>query len=393
MQTDTFPLYFPITARKRLFAMGIGTQRSADLPARPLNIVWLVGESLRWDALDPEVVPAAFGFSHDSCRAACIPPRRRRVCAAPRANLPEWGRREVREMRRAGAALGIAGGGRRLAAAWLLGLAGASSAAAYPGGTPMFQTDVAPYCAACHSSRSAAAFEGAGERAEQELVERKQITPILAGQKGYESLSAPDREALVQQIRALDAASTVTLRCPDGVPPGALFEVEVDVTGGGGPVVGVGLVDRDQRWWARPAASAGWQVAAEPRITGPDGEAQLEWLSRRPESAGRNLSFVNVTGIASDPARGAFAHAKVVFVLRAPERPGSYPLAAVYFYGTEKSTVLGYTTDAQGRKQVRGGFDGGSGRVLFTPVRRIEVRAADAAASGGSAPAAAEPQR
>ena len=32
--------------------------------------------------------------------------------------------------------------------------------AAYPGGTPSFQADVAPYCAACHSSRdeSAAAF-------------------------------------------------------------------------------------------------------------------------------------------------------------------------------------------------------------------------------------------
>ena len=41
--------------------------------------------------------------------------------------------------------------------------------------------------------------------------------------------------------------------------------------------------------------------------------------------------------------------------------------------------MLGYTTDAQGHKQVRGGFDGPSGRVLFTPVHRIEVRAEDAA--------------
>ncbi len=37
--------------------------------------------------------------------------------------------------------------------------------------------------------------------------------------------------------------------------------------------------------------------------------------------------------------------------------------------------MLGYTTDAEGNEHVRGGFDGGSGRVLFTPVRRIEVRA------------------
>ena len=283
-------------------------------------------------------------------------------------------------MHRGRPAFGIARRG--LAAAALLGLGGAAPAAAYPGGTPDFQTDVAPFCAACHSSRSAAAFEGAGERAEQELAEHKHLAGILAGQEGYASLSAPDREALVKQIRALDAASTVVLTCPDVVPPGALFEVEVDVTGGGGPVVGVGLVDRDQRWWARPAASAGWQVAAEPRITGSDDQPQEAWLAHRPESAGRNLSFVNVAGIASDPARGTFAHASVVFVLRAPERPGSYPLAAVYLYGTEKASVLGYTTDSKGRKNVRGGFDGGSGRVLFTPVRRIEVRAAEA----GSAP-------
>ena len=292
-------------------------------------------------------------------------------------------------MRRGGAGLGVAGAARRgVAAAALLALGAASPAAAYPGGTPDFQTDVAPFCAACHSSRSAGAFEGAGERAQQELVEQKHIARILAGQRGYESLSAPDRESLVKQIRALDAASTVVLTCPDAVPAGALFEAEVDVTGGGGPVVGIGLVDRDQRWWARPAASAGWQVAAEPRITGPDGAAQTAWLAHRPEPLGRNVSFVNVTGVASDPARGDYAHAKVVWVLRAPARPGTYPLAAVYLYGTEKSSVLGYTTDPQGRKQVRGGFDGGSGRVLFTPVRTIEVRAA---APPAAEPAPAEP--
>ena len=50
-------------------------------------------------------------------------------------------------------------------------------------------------------------------------------------------------------------------------------------------------------------------------------------------------------------------------------------------YGTEKASVLGYTTDADGRKEVRGGFDGGSGRVLFTPVQRIEVRPAAGAAA------------
>jgi len=273
----------------------------------------------------------------------------------------------------AGGRLAVAGG----FAALLLVAAGAASG--YPGGTPNYQTDVAPYCAACHSSRSADALAGTGERAERELAEHKQIAEILAGHGDYASLGEPDREELAREIRALDAASSVTLLAPEAVAPGAVFEVAVEVTGGGGPVVGIGLVDRDHRWWARPAASAGWRVVAAPVVTGPDGAEQTEWLSRRPEAADRNLSFVNVTDVSSDPARGRYAHARVVFTLRAPELPGSYPLAAVYLYGTEKSTVLGYTTDAQGRKQVRGGFDGGSGRVLFTPVRRIAVSAAQAA--------------
>jgi hypothetical protein len=284
---------------------------------------------------------------------------------------------------RRGRRRGGEGGAGGRAAALAVGLAaalGPGSAAAYPGGTPAFQTDVAPYCAGCHSSRSAEALAGAGARAERELAETKHIAQILAGQGGYASLSAPDREELVRQIRALDAASTVALACRDAVAPGEVFEAVVEVTGGGGPVAGVGLVDAAHRWWARPAASAGWQVVAPPTVTGPDGAPQETWLARRPESAGRNLSFVNVTDVRSDAARARYARARVVFTLRAPDRPGSYPLAAVFLYGTERSTVLGYTTDAEGREEVRGGLDGSSGRVLFTPVRRIEVRAAAAPA-------------
>ena len=97
-------------------------------------------------------------------------------------------------------------------------------------------------------------------------------------------------------------------------------------------------------------------------------------VEKRPAEAGRNLSFVNVTDVASDSAAGRWDAARVVFTLRAPDRPGRYPLAAVYLYGTEKSTLLGFTTNALGRKEVRGGLAGGSGRVLFTPVQTIEVK-------------------
>jgi len=247
------------------------------------------------------------------------------------------------------------------------------AASAYPGGTPDFQTDAAPYCAGCHSSRDATALAGAGERAEKEVAERKHIAVILSGQKGYASLSESDRQTLVEQIRALDAASTVSMKAPATVKAGESFLAQVSVTGGAGPVVGVALVDRDHRWYARPAASAGWTVISPPEILGSDGKPRNAWLEKRPESAGRNLSFVNVPGIESNSATEKWDSAEVVFALRAPDRPGTYPLAAAFLYGTEKSTLLGYTTNAMGWKEVRGGFTGGSGRILFTPVQSIQV--------------------
>jgi hypothetical protein len=248
------------------------------------------------------------------------------------------------------------------------------AAPAYPGGTPDYQTDAAPFCAGCHASRDTAVLAGAGERADKELAERKHVAVILSGQQGYASLGEPDRQTLVEQIRALDAASSVTLKAPSAVKPGETFLVQVSVTGGAGPVVGVGLVDRAHRWYARPAPSAGWSVVAPPEISGADGQPRTRWLDKRPESAGRNLAFVNVPGVKSDAALGKWDSAQVVFTLRAPDRPGTYPLAAAYFYGTEKSTLLGYTTSALGEKEVRGGFDGGSGRILFTPVQQIQVQ-------------------
>jgi len=257
------------------------------------------------------------------------------------------------------------------AGAWAV-LAAPLMSSAYPGGTPDYQTNVAPFCASCHSSRSLEMLDG--EAAGKQLVERKHIALILEGKGGYEALSDVDRQTLVAQIRALDEASTVSLEAPAQVAPGATFRVTVRITGGGGPVVGVALVDRDHRWHARPASAVGWQVTAPPAVTGPDGRAQSRWLEKRPESRDRNLSFVNVTGVASDPAAETWSSAQVTFTLRAPDRPGSYPLAAVYLYGTEKSSVLGYTTNAVGQKSVRGGFGGGSGRVLFTPVQEIRVQ-------------------
>jgi hypothetical protein len=248
---------------------------------------------------------------------------------------------------------------RVLAIAAATALAGAPAVSAYPGGTPSYQTDVAPYCAGCHSSRSVEALAGVGERADVEVAERKHIAVILAGEKGYAGLSEGDRQTLAEQIRALDVASSVSVAAPTNVTTGQTFEVTVSVTGGAGPVVGVALVDG--------------AVAAPPQIVGPDGQPQLDWLARRPEVMDRNLAFVNITGIASDATAQQWASARVTFTLRAPAAAGSYPLAVAYFYGTEKSSLLGYTTNAVGWKEVRGGLGGGSGRVLFSPVQTIAV--------------------
>jgi hypothetical protein len=274
---------------------------------------------------------------------------------------------------------GRARGTLTIALAWLA--LAAPDAVAYPGGTPDFQTDVAPFCAGCHSSREETALAGAPERATKELAANKHLALIRAGAKvqggpGYDALSEADRGALAAQIEALDAASTVTLEAPAEVKAGESFEVKVSVTGGGGPVVGVGLTDATHRWYARPAASAGWQVAAPPRIVGGDGKPQTEWLAKRPEAAGRDLSFVNVA-LQSDATKKSFGKATITFTLRAPSRPGSLPLAAVFLYGTEKATPLGFVVDPKdplGRKSVRGGFTGGSGRVLFSKLATIGVQ-------------------
>ncbi len=49
------------------------------------------------------------------------------------------------------------------------------AALAYPGGTGDYQTDVAPYCASCHSSRNVEVLAGSGQRAEKELARQREL--------------------------------------------------------------------------------------------------------------------------------------------------------------------------------------------------------------------------
>lgn len=269
------------------------------------------------------------------------------------------------------ASLLVSGSSLWLVAACLVGTAGA-----YPGGTPDYQTDVSPYCAGCHSSVSEEALAGAGVRAERELAANKHLTPIQKGEGQYAKLSPADREALVRYIQAVDANSKIALvDYPPQVAAGEVFNLTVLMTGGAGPAVGVALVDRAHRWYAKPASTWGWTVVGAPTVIGPDGQPQTAWLERRPERMGRALTFVNVTGVESDAVKGKYAKCKVIFRLKAPDKPGDYPLVAAYFYGTEKATPLGGTTHPlTGEPEPLGGFEGKSGRVKFSEPLVISVK-------------------
>jgi hypothetical protein len=250
----------------------------------------------------------------------------------------------------------------------------AFAAHAYPGGTPDFQTDAAPYCASCHSATNLEMLAGVPpDRAEKELAANKHLALIAAGEGGYQALTAEERALLAEHVKAVDAATSVKLTAQPKVAINGELSVSVDVAGGAGPVVGVALVDTAHRWLARPATGLGWVVARDPQILGQDFQEQTEWLSRRPLSLGRNLAYVNVTGLRSSAVTNEWARAQVVWTLRAPSRPGKYTLVAALWYGTEKASPLGVIVDPIRGKQLRGGVAGHSGRILFSTPLTIEV--------------------
>jgi hypothetical protein len=254
----------------------------------------------------------------------------------------------------------------------VLGL-GVASVSAYPGGTPDFQTDVAPYCAACHSSTTEEDLSGLGERAKSELAANKHFAQIRAGAGQYGELSSEDRTKLVELLTAVDLNSTISLEFPPQVAPGETFQVTVKVTGGAGPSVGVALVDRSHRFFARPASSLGWEFVGAPTIIGSKGP-QSAWITRRPEREGRNITFVNVDGVASSAEEDRWSRAKIIFTLKAPAVVGDMPLVGAYFYGTETGTKLSTRMDPEHGAQPLGGTLGQSGRVKFSEAAVISIR-------------------
>lgn len=257
----------------------------------------------------------------------------------------------------------------------LIGLL-ANSAHAYPGGTPDFQTDVGPFCASCHSSTAETDLSGLGDRAIEELPGNKHYAAIRTGVGNYAELSEADRSRLIELLTSVDRNSTISIEAPPQVAPGEMFQVTVKVTGGAGPAVGIGLVDRAHRFFARPASALGWTVVGAPTILGPNGP-QAEWIERRPEREGRNVTFVNVEGMQSNAAEDKWSRAKIIYTLQAPAAIGDYPLVGAYFYGTETGNALSTRVSPDLGAQPLGGTLGHSGRVKFSTTAVVAVKAVE----------------
>jgi hypothetical protein len=251
-----------------------------------------------------------------------------------------------------------------------------TTASAYPGGTPAYVTDIAPFCASCHSSVSEDQLQGVPPaRASAELAANKHLAKIRTppADSPYAKLSAADREALAAAVEKLDAATSVKLTAPATAKAGGEIEVVVETIGGSAPVLGVALVDAVSRFQAAPAAARGWMVTAKPLVIGPDGKPQTKFTDGRNPALPPGTSYVNIDGISSDAAAGKLATTKTTWKLRAPLQPGKVPLVAVMLYGTETGSPHGAVETPYG-KQPLGGFTGSSGRVKFSAVSTVDVQ-------------------
>jgi hypothetical protein len=247
---------------------------------------------------------------------------------------------------------------------------------AYPGGTPLHVSNMGTNCASCHSStddKQLRNFATAGQR-RQQLIETKHLAKVKAGMDAYQMLLPEQREELIKEIQTIDENAEITMEAPTKLKRGQEFKVVVKTVGGGGPVIGVALVDADLRMQSSPIQTSGFLITAAPDIIGPDGQKQDEWLNSRAAELGKNLNYVNVRSITCDVENKKFSTAQVTYTLRAPMQPGDYTMTAAFLYGTEKGTKLGCVTNPMTNAPApRGGTSGASGRVKFAEVLRIAV--------------------
>jgi hypothetical protein len=270
-----------------------------------------------------------------------------------------------------------------LAAAALMGTAGYLSA--FPGGTPGSVTNAAPYCATCHSSYNADQLRDQKPDAVASMtIEGRHFAEINrqagggpggGGFSGYGAMSADDKAKLIEQIKAIDSNSKVTLAASaTSVKPGAPLTVTVNTKGGGGPVIGVMLTDNDLRFEAGPVQTQGFVITDAPAVTGADGKPQTTFTDRRMAGLPKGINYVNIYDVNSDPVKGTYPECKVVYSLKAPATPGDYTISAAFLYGTEKASPLGRHETPDGRVFPVGGGGSHSGRIQFATPLKITVK-------------------
>jgi hypothetical protein len=248
----------------------------------------------------------------------------------------------------------------------------AALALADPHGPPHAVTDMAPYCATCHASTSLAQLPDLrSEAAVLETIEEKHLKPIKNG-AAYKDLTRTEAEALHKAVQWTDENATVSIRITNVAKRNSRVEVTVVTRGGAGPVIGVSLVDSTVRFQARPIGSSGFLVLGPPLIIGPDRKTQSDWIDRRLRGSDLGLSTVMITGIKGDAASQQVSETRTTWTLRTPAEPGTYSIAAAFYYGTEKSHPLG-TVVRNGTAMPRGGANGASGRVMFSQLLKINV--------------------
>jgi hypothetical protein len=246
-------------------------------------------------------------------------------------------------------------------------------ARAYPNGPLRDVTDAATYCAGCHASVGIEQLRDLpAEDARPRTAAVAHIEAIKAGSDNYAKLTPAQRVRLIADVEKVDANAKVSLAVPLRVKPGQRFAATVKTTGGSGPVIGIMLLDIDLRDQAREIQGEGFLIDGVPRAIGPDGKAQDKWVSRRLDGLARNLNFIVVFGVKADLAADKFSAASVTWNLVAPAKPGKYTICAAFLYGTEKASPVG-RVEMQDHAMPLGGFDGSSGRILFSKVATLEV--------------------
>lgn len=246
---------------------------------------------------------------------------------------------------------------------------------AFPGGTPRLVTNLSPQCAGCHSSSTAAQVRDVpADASAGYLAEHQHFDKVRAGERSYSKLTPEDRDKLIANVKTMEANSRAELLASaTRVRPLAPLTVTVKTHGGSGPVVGVMLTDTDLRLSSSPVQAAGFYITGAPTVTGPDGKLQTQFLDGRFAGLGKNINFVNITGVKGDVESGHYDDCSVQYKLRAPLDPGTYTIAAAFLFGTEKGSAVGRSQTPDGRVMPAGGGGAGSGRILFTKPVTITV--------------------